>query len=146
MSLQSIPEHIKKTSSQIHVSDRIDWFFKLNTSRLLAVTSAPHVLDSFHMPLIDKNNDLFVVVPIYFVEKILVFLINEDSFARREHQFKVFYEPVKSILIKHCLCHCFDSIFSYHFSKTLLLGVPFGADCFDPFVEKLRNVKPCFME
>jgi len=47
LSLQTIPEHIKETSSQIHVSNRIDGMIEMNASRLLAVSSTPHVFNPF---------------------------------------------------------------------------------------------------
>ena len=61
LSLEGIPEHVKETSSEIHVSNRVDGLVEMDASGLLSIPCTPHVFNSFHMPLIHNDNNSFVL-------------------------------------------------------------------------------------
>ena len=98
-SLQSVEETLEQTIAKIHVSNRIDTFWELHTSRHLSVSVCPLMLDTFHMPLIDNDNYFFLWTLINSLEQVWVSLVNKNLLKSWEEDVHVLNVPVHEIWV-----------------------------------------------
>jgi hypothetical protein len=71
---------LEKTVSEIHVANWVDALWEMHASWELAVSGGPVVLDSFHVPLVDDDDDFLLWSGIDLFEKVLISFVNEYSF------------------------------------------------------------------
>ena len=76
--MQVVVESLEQTFAQVHVANGVDTLRELNGARNLTVAVGPMVLNSFHVPLVDENDNLVTLSLIDFCEQILVSLIDQD--------------------------------------------------------------------
>lgn len=55
--MEAVVESLEKTVSEIHIADWVDALWEVDASWELTVSGSPVVLDSFHVPLVDDNDD-----------------------------------------------------------------------------------------
>jgi hypothetical protein len=84
LSMQSIIHSLEETFSQVEVTNRIYRAFKMHTSRNLAISMAPMMLNSFHVPLVDNNDNLFMRTSVNLFEQTLVSFVDKDSLQLRK--------------------------------------------------------------
>lgn len=65
---------------------------------------APVVLDTFHVPLVNNNDDLFAFALINVSEEIFISLINENFLESWEEDIHALDVPVDEVLIKAFFC------------------------------------------
>jgi hypothetical protein len=54
--MQKVIVAFEETFTQVHVTDWINSFCELHTTRQLSVPCAPLMFDALHVPLINKND------------------------------------------------------------------------------------------
>jgi len=64
---------------------------------------SPFMLDTFHVPLVDDNNNSLSVTFIYLFEEVLVSFVNENVFQLWEENVTILDEPVHLIWVKALL-------------------------------------------
>ena len=79
-SVQVVVEALEETFTKVHVANRVDAISKVDAAGNLAVPMSPVMLDTFHMPLVYDNDDLFTLGLINFAEEGLILLIDQDLF------------------------------------------------------------------
>lgn len=95
-----IVETLEKTLTQVHIADRINTFGELNRAWQLAVSVAPVMLDTLHMPLVDDDNDSLALGLINLFEELFVLLIDENSLELREESSACLRVPINLMLIQ----------------------------------------------
>jgi len=78
--MQEVIIAFKKTFSKVHVTDWINSFCELYTSRQLSIPCTPLMFNAFHVPLINKDDYTIALSLINLLEQISIALINKDSF------------------------------------------------------------------
>jgi len=73
--VQIVVKTSPETVAKIHITDRIDSFREMNTAWNLAISVCPVVLNTFHVPLVDHNNDCVSFSLINLTEKLGIFFI-----------------------------------------------------------------------
>jgi len=60
------------------------------------------VLNAFHVPLVDQNNDLFAWFAgfVYFFKELIVFLIDKNLFEFREENISTLNVPIHHVLVQ----------------------------------------------
>ena len=66
--MQVVVYAVKEALAQVHVTDRVDAFREVHTTRNLTISVRPVMLDSFHVPLIDDYDDLLTLRIVYLLE------------------------------------------------------------------------------
>lgn len=77
--MQRIVESLKQTISEIHIANWVYSFCEMNASWKLSIRVCPFMFNTFHMPLIDNDNNSLSITFINFLEKILISIINENA-------------------------------------------------------------------
>jgi hypothetical protein len=95
---------LEETFTEVHVADGVDSFGELNGTRKLAVPVAPVVLDAFHVPLVDNDNDFFTIRAVNLFKKLFVLLINKDSLEMGEESCAGLSVPINLVLVQTFLC------------------------------------------
>ena len=101
--MESVVKTLEQTIAEVHVTNGVDSLCKVYASRELAVSVSPLVLDAFHVPLVDNNDNFLVRTFIDGRKKILVSLVNEDLFESWEEYVHVLNEPVDEVRVKTLL-------------------------------------------
>jgi len=57
LAMLDVVKTLEQTITQVHVANRVDAFRELDGAGKLAVPVAPVVLNAFHVPLVDNNDD-----------------------------------------------------------------------------------------
>jgi len=78
--VQVIVQALEQALAEIHIANWIDSLREINAARHLSVPVSPVMLDSFHVPLIHNDNNLFTLSIVNLSEQVLVSLINNDLF------------------------------------------------------------------
>jgi len=99
-SMESIVQSLEKTVLQVHISDRVNSIWECDTSWHLSISVSPVVLDSFHVPLVDDNNYFLGSRFINSCKKVVVSLINKDSFEFWEENTQRLNVPVDKVRVK----------------------------------------------
>ena len=101
-SVQIVVESLEETFAEVHIADRVDALGELDGARQLSVPVAPVVLNTFHMPLVDEDDDFFAGLArfVYFVKENFILLVNEDLFEFREENISTLNEPVQLVLVE----------------------------------------------
>ena len=118
-----VVQSLEKTLSQVHIANWVDSFSELNAAGNLAVPVSPVVLNAFHVPLVDKDDNFLALSTIDVTEEIFVFLINADLFQCWEENICRLYKPVCVRWVKALL---WESLRAYH-SKLLSIAESFGS-------------------
>lgn len=77
-SMQDIIQPLEQTISKVHIANWI-YVFEMDTSWELSVWVCPFMFNSFHVVLIDNDNNSFSFTLINLFEKVLISFINENS-------------------------------------------------------------------
>ena len=93
-SMKRIVQFIEQTFSEVHVSNRVDGFCDEDRAGNLAVPVSPVVLNSLHVPLVDKYDDLVALSVINRSKQILIFIVDKDFLQAREEDLCVLDVPV----------------------------------------------------
>jgi len=99
-SVEGVVKSLEKTVLQVHISDWVDTIWEWNTSWNLSISSSPLVLDTFHMPLIDNNNNFLMRRLINLLKKIIISFFNKDFFELWEENIHWLNIPVDQVWIK----------------------------------------------
>jgi hypothetical protein len=54
-----VPKSLEETVTKVHIANWIDTFREFDGARELSVSVTPLVLNAFHVPLVDKYDNLF---------------------------------------------------------------------------------------
>lgn len=92
--MKSIIETLEETITEIHVTNWVNTLWELYTSWHLTIPVSPLMLYSFHMPLVHNNNDFLFLAFVNCFEKILVSLVNENTFVSWEENVHVLDIPI----------------------------------------------------
>lgn len=102
----NVVETLEKTFTQVHVTDGINAFRELNGTRELSVSVAPVVFNTFHVPLIDNDDNFLALGTVNLFKKVLVLLINKDFLEVREESGSSLSEPINLMLVQAFLSKC----------------------------------------
>ena len=78
LSVQGVVHPLEKTVTQVHVTNRVDSLREVYRPGHLSVVVRPVVLDAFHVPLVDHDDNFLGRVLINGCEQLIVALVNED--------------------------------------------------------------------
>ena len=90
---------LPETSTQVHITNRVNSVLELNASGKLTISVAPVVLNTFQMPLVDENNNLLTWGFVNLFEKVFIFHINKNSLQVGEVYIRALSIPVNKVLI-----------------------------------------------
>ena len=79
-SMKIVVKSVKKTCSEIHVTNWVNAFWEVNASWKLSVSSSPVVFNTFHVPLVYKYNNFLIFTFIDLFKKVFVSSVDKDSF------------------------------------------------------------------
>lgn len=99
LSVQIIVEAGEETFAQVHISNRINTLWEVNTSWHLTVSVSPLVLNTLHMPLIDNDDNLLLWALVNGLEQVLVTLIHEDLLEPWEEDVRALNKPVDHVWV-----------------------------------------------
>jgi hypothetical protein len=99
-SVKVVVKSLEKTVSEIHITNWVDALWEVDASRKLTVSGCPVVLNSFHVPLVDNDNNFFLRCGIDMFEKIFISFVDEYSFQLWEVNIKILNVPVDLVLIE----------------------------------------------
>ena len=99
-SMKSIVKSLEQTILQIHISDWIYTIWEWNTSWYLTISLSPVMLNSLHVPLVNDNNNFFMLWFINDSEKIIISLVDKDFFVFWEENIHRLDIPVNQMRIK----------------------------------------------
>lgn len=106
-SLQVVVQSRKETLTEIHITDRVDALSKLNAARNLTVAGGPVVLNSFHVPLVDNEDNLVTLFVVHnsvdVAEKFFVLLVNHHFLCFWEEDVTCLNEPVHLVGVEALL-------------------------------------------
>jgi len=97
VSMEVVVEAIEETFSKVHISDGVNAFGEFYRARNLAEAGSPVVFDSFHVHLVDDNNDFVTFGLLNLGEEVFVTLINENFFELREENIGGLDVPVHHV-------------------------------------------------
>ena len=101
LSTQVVVQSSEKTFSKIHIADRVDAICEFETAaRHLTVAVSPVVLDTFHVPLVDKDDNFISLSSIDLTEKFFILLVNHNFLGLGEENVTALDEPVHVVSIK----------------------------------------------
>jgi hypothetical protein len=93
-SVKIIVESLEQTLSQVHITNGINTVLEGHRSRELAITMAPEVLNTLHVPLVHNGYDFLTLTLINVFEEVFISLIYEDFLQAREENIKVLNVPI----------------------------------------------------
>ena len=146
LSVQVVVETLEQTVAQVHVADGVDALWEVDWTRQLAVSVSPLVLDTFHVPLVDYNDNLLVRWRVNSLENVAVSHVYEDVLHLGEVQVQGLDEPVHLVGVEHSL------------TELAWLWVVHSVDCLIPLIspqlvavvlnsseQVVWHVHPCLM-
>jgi len=77
MSVQVVVQPVEQTFSQRHVTNWVD-VLELDRAGNLTISMGPFMFDSFHVPLVNDNNNAIALGVINCFEKVNVTLVHKD--------------------------------------------------------------------
>ena len=80
LSVQVVVKSLEQTLTQVHIANRVDALGELNRARDLTISVAPVMLNTFQVPLVNKDDNFFawLALGVYFLEQLLVAFINNN--------------------------------------------------------------------
>lgn len=100
LSVKVVVESLEETVSEIHIADWVDALWEVDASWKLTVSGSPVVLNAFHVPLVDHDNDSLLWCRVNLLEKVLISSVNEYSLQGWEVDIKILNVPVDLVLVK----------------------------------------------
>jgi len=97
---------LPETSTQVHITNRVNSVLELNASGKLTISVAPVVLNTFQMPLVNENDNLLTGGFVNLFEEVLIFHINKNSLQLREEHISALSIPVDKMLITALFTEC----------------------------------------
>ena len=103
-SVKGIVKSLEKTVSKVHISNDIDAIWECHRSWELSVSVSPVVLNTFHVPLIDKDNNFLLGAFINLSEKVIVSPVDENTLEFWEENCEGLNIPIDEIWVEAFLC------------------------------------------
>ena len=97
--MESIVKSAEETISKIHIADRIDALREVNRAWHLTVVMGPVVLDTFHVPLVNNDNNFLVFRLIDSLEEVIISIVDEDFLELGEENVHALDVPIEEVLI-----------------------------------------------
>jgi len=99
-SVQNIVHSLEQTISKVHIANWVYSLWEIDTSWKLSIRVCPFMFNTFHMPLIDNNNNSLSITFINLLVKVLVSLINENVLKFWEEDIHILDEPINLVWIQ----------------------------------------------
>ena len=96
----------EQTRLQVQISNRVDSFGELHASGQLAIASAPLMFNSFHVPLVDKDNNAIAFSLVNRLEQVQVTLVNKYALDLWEVNVRSLDVPVNLVGVQALLGKC----------------------------------------
>jgi len=145
LSVKVVVHTLPKTSTQVHITDRVYTFLKFYASGKLTISVAPVVLNTFQMPLVDDYYNLLTWGFVNLFEKVFIFHINENSLHLREENIRALSIPVDKMLITALLTESGGTGHWQFLFVRIILVVPHSTVVPSSSLEVLSNIEACFV-
>lgn len=119
----------------------------MDASRILAVSGSPFVFNTLHVPLVDDNDDSFLIALVNLLEELLVSLINENALKLREVDIQRLNVPVHQVWVQTFLCKLTGlTVVQTHCCLVQFVLPRMMTPIHNSLINVVRNIHSCLVE
>ena len=97
--MQGVVQPLEETVAHVEVADGVDTLRELDAARHLTVVMRPVVLNAFHVPLVDDDDNFLLWALVDGLEEVIITLVDDNTFDSREEDIERLDEPVDRVRV-----------------------------------------------